>query len=743
MNENPELWKVAQKIEGLICRIGEHAGGIIFVDEPFTNSTALMRVPNEDIVTQFDLHDCEDVSLIKLDMLSIEGLDKIHNCLDLLIKDGRIEDQGSLRATYEKYLGVYNLEREAPAMWDMVCQHKIESLFQMEQPSGIRGIALTQPRSVNDLCVLNSVIRLMAPEKGAEQPLEMWARYRRDITQWYAEMKKYGLSPEEIGWLSKHSAFTDGICESQEGLMSLVQEDRLGGNSLTFADKCRKGLAKKIGSLFDECEKEFYENIKEKRCSEKLAHYVWDVALRVQRGYSFNRSHCLAYSIVALQEMNLAYLYPIVYWNCACLISNSGGTEEVSEDNKGSNYDKMATAIGKMRQAGIKIAPPSVNNSFYNFVPDAQNNQIYFGLSGLINVGQEIIENIINNRPYYSIKDFYNRVAPGKQAMISLIKAGAFDELDDRKFAMAWYIWETCDKKSRLTLQNMPTLINRGMIPQDTQEQITALRIYEFNRYLKKVCKQGDYYILDERAISFLNEMNYDSLILIRCNIAYINPKDWDKIYQKWMDVFRNWIKGNTQNILTALNYNIFMDDWKKYALGSYSKWEMDSMCFYYHEHELKDINAGKYGIGDFFKMPEDPIIDRTFERGGKEVKMFEIKKICGTCIAKNKTKSSVSLLTTTGVVTVKFNKEYFSMFDRQISEPQPDGTKKVIEKSWFNRGSMIMIQGYRRGDEFVSKKYASTGGHQLYKIISIDKNGDVVLQEERSKGVLEEDETV
>ena len=53
------------------------------------------------------------------------------------------------------------------------------------------------------------------------------------------------------------------------------------------------------------------------------------------------------------------------------------------------------------------------------------------------------------------------------------------------------------------------------------------------------------------------------------------------------------------------------------------------------------------------------------------------------------------------------------------------------------------MIQGYRRGDEFVSKKYASTGGHQLYKIISIDKNGDVVLQEERSKGVLEEDETV
>lgn len=62
MNNYPELWKVAQKIENLICRVGEHAGGVIFVDKPFTESTALMRVPNGDIVTQFDLHDAENVS---------------------------------------------------------------------------------------------------------------------------------------------------------------------------------------------------------------------------------------------------------------------------------------------------------------------------------------------------------------------------------------------------------------------------------------------------------------------------------------------------------------------------------------------------------------------------------------------------------------------------------------------------------------------------------------------------------
>ena len=64
MNEYPELWKVAQRIENIVCRMGEHAGGVIFVDEPFENSTALMRVPNGDLVTQFDLHDSESCSQI-------------------------------------------------------------------------------------------------------------------------------------------------------------------------------------------------------------------------------------------------------------------------------------------------------------------------------------------------------------------------------------------------------------------------------------------------------------------------------------------------------------------------------------------------------------------------------------------------------------------------------------------------------------------------------------------------------
>jgi DNA polymerase-3 subunit alpha len=116
------------------------------------------------------------------------------------------------------------------------------------------------------------------------------------------------------------------------------------------------------------------------------------------------------------------------------------------------------------------------------------------------------------------------------------------------------------------------------------------------------------------------------------------------------------------------------------------------------------------------------------------------LNKICGTCIAKDKTKSTVTLLTTSGVVTVKFRKEYFAMFDKQISERYADGTKKVVEKSWFNRGNMILVQGIRSGDNFIPKKYASSGGHQLYKINEII-DGDLVLQTERYQGGFVEDE--
>ena len=434
----------------------------------------------------------------------------------------------------------------------------------------------------------------------------------------------------------------------------------------------------------------------------------------------------------------MATAFNPIYWNTACLIVNSGATDEDSGTN--TDYSKIAKAIGDIRKAGINVSLANINRSEFGFAPDVENNRILFGLKGLLNVGDDVVNAIIENRPYVSPRDFLNRVNPGRQAMISLIKGGAFDEMMDRKTCMGWYLWETCDKKKRITLQNMGGLIKHNLLP-ISSEYVLPRRVYEFNRYLKAICKgDNNYYKLDERAINFLMEIDCESYLESDNINWYIGIKAWDKIYQTYMDIFRTWISNNKEKILNSLNEKIFQEDWNKYAKGNLSSWEMEVLCFYYHDHELINVNQNKYGFVDFFNLPEEPIVEKTFKKGDKEIPIFKLFKICGTCIAKNKTKSTVSLLTTTGVVEVKFRKDYFSTFDKQISEKNPDGTKSIKEKSWFNRGNMIVVMGIRSGDNFLPKKYASSVGHQLYKIEEIIDGTDLRLTSERYQGEMEDD---
>lgn len=239
-----EVWEVAQKIEGLVSGVGQHAGGVILSPSDMVNYTALMRSSSGDVITQFDLHKAEDAGLIKWDVLAIDACQKIHTCLDLLLEDGRIEWQGSLKATYEKYLGAYNIERENPEIWDMICQHKIMSLFQMEKQTGWQCIELGQPRSLREMAALNSVMRLMPPNPEDETPLERYSRFNKDITLWYKEMDEYGLTKKEQEVVKKYALSSHGLLPNQEDFMKIVQDPEIGGFDLLYADKLRKSIAK-------------------------------------------------------------------------------------------------------------------------------------------------------------------------------------------------------------------------------------------------------------------------------------------------------------------------------------------------------------------------------------------------------------------------------------------------------------------------------------------------------------------
>ena len=198
------------------------------------------------------------------------------------------------------------------------------------------------------------------------------------------------------------------------------------------------------------------------------------------------------------------------------------------------------------------------------------------------------------------------------------------------------------------------------------------------------------------------------------------------------MEIAKVWLKENEEKVLKEYNYLLFKEMWDKYAKGSTSAWEMESLCFYYGRPELADVNFLKYGISDFFDMPTEPEVDYYFKRNGKDIPIYKTYKIIGTVISKNDSRSSISLLTTSGVVNVKFTKEYYAMFNRQISEPQEDGTKKVMEKGWFTRGTKVMCTGFRRDDMFVTKTYTHTPTHQLYKITNVDDKGNMELAHER-----------
>ena len=775
MSENyPELWNVAHAVEGLICGSGVHAGGVIFVDEPFTESAALMRAPDGTICTQFELHDAEAASLIKYDALSVEAMDKIHNCIDLLCDYGYAERKATLKETYESIIGIYNIERDDPKMWEMVWNHKIQSLFQMEKQSGIQGIALLHPTSVDDLATLNSVIRLMAQERGGEMPTNKLARFKRNPKLWDEEMERWGLTEEERAILHKELDTSYGICESQEGFMQLVQSPECGGFNLTWADRLRKSIAKKNPKEFDQLTEEYYQNMKDKGLSKNLCDYVWKVLVAYSRGYGFNKSHTLAYSLIALQEMNLAYKYPIIFWNCACLINDAGGNElEDDEDNveikeveniweneiesfyeedddeddddeeeiiekkkkkqKKINYGKIASAIGKMKTAGIQVSPPDINYSGYTFSPDPNKNLIRYGLSGITGLGDDAIKDIIINRPYSSVNELIEKVKLKKPQVINLIKAGAFDEYGDRFEIMQDYISKICDAKKRVTLQNMQMMINFNMIPQEYDFQV---KVYNFNKYLKKFkMEENKYYGIDNISMYFFgNNFDIDMLFpttetesgfMIKCD-------KWDAIYQKQMDIIRPWVKKNAEKLLKELNDHLMAETWNKYCKGSLSKWEMESTSCYFGEHELNDVEDDLYNFEDFTDLPSTPDIENVLLIKGKQIPIFRLSRIIGTVLDRDKNKRMVTLLTKSGVVTVKIYGDAFTHYDRQISERGADGKKHVVEKSWFHRGNKIIVTGIKQEDGFLAKKYSRTPYHLVELITNIHNDGTIETRGER-----------
>lgn len=754
VNKEPKLWELATRIEGLITRLGIHAAGVIALNDKLTENNSLMRTSKNVPVSAFNLEDSEYLGGLKYDFLTINALDKIRTTLNLLLEDNVIEWQGNLRDTYNKYLLPINLEYDDPAMWSLAADGKIVELFQFDTPVGAQAIKSIRPTNIAEMSIANSVMRLMKQPDATEMPSETYVRYKNNNHAWFEELDRYLLTKEEVDLIKTYLLPLSGVADSQESVMMMVMDPHIANFTVTEANALRKAIAKKKKDILEEVKQLFFSKGSEAGSSNNLLHYIWEVQIGRQIGYSFSTLHTLGYSTIALQEMNLAYCYPTIYWNTACLSVNAGGFEdedytnlvdddiiEVIEENdkrSGSKmqYGKIASAISKF-SSYTNIELPDINEAGFGFKPNVQKNSIMFGLKGIARIGKDLLYHIMEHRPYTSLDDFIGKMQIdgrkliSKDRIVNLIKAGAFDRIEkkSRTEIMKEFLYATADLKTKLTSSNLNMLIEADLLPRELEfEQ----RVYKFNKYITKNKINHTYFIVDDIAMEFYEEAGLDPRLVktIEHNgsrYEVIKQKDWKEAYKDYFESLKEYVSYNHDVLLGQLNTHAYENEYIKYANGNELRWELDALNFYHSGHELSDLQIGDMRLSKIEDLRDNPV-KGYWVFGGKTVPEYELSHIVGTVLDSDKVRHVVTFSTPSGVINVKLYNRQFSLYDRVIFNTE-DEHKHVEEDSFLTKGTFLLMTGIKRGDVFVPKVYKKDHIKPVYKIL---------LQEDGSYELLE-----
>ena len=757
LRKYPGLFEMVEKIEGLPTNVSIHASAVYIFKHGYIEHNSLMRAPNGTKITCWNMHDSDDCSALKLDLLRTDAESKIMKAMELLIADHQIEWQGSLRATYNKYVHPDVLEYKDPKMWEAAYKGRIPNLFQMDTAVGMIGITKMKPVSVEELATVNGLIRLTA-DAGEESSVDRYERFKSDISQWYKEMDDAGLTKQEQEILKKHVGASYGLCYNQEAFMMMLMDPQISNFSLKDADKGRKILSKKKVNEIAGFKEKFLTS--DTGASSIFKQYVWDKMIAPQMKYSFNLAHGIGYSLIGLQEMNLACRFNPLYWACACLCCNSGsssaefneeeGEEEIVEETSeieeqddqqasktrhvAPNYTKISKALSDAQLQGVEIELPDINKSVADFIPDLSTNSILYGLLAVSVVNQDLFDRIIENRPFSTMSEFIEKVKPTNVQMIGLIKAGCFDNMikQNRKTIMEMYLNYLADRdislKDKLTITNLKQALEMGITFPGFENDI---RMFKYKQYIQKHQKNAAlkrYELTEDSTIRFFNVFVKPYLSLTKSEYGNIpegimmKETAFDKVFKAQMEKLMNYLNSpEGLQLFYTTQQNMYKEEIrKKYCLGSIAQWEMEVVNYYHEPHELKNVNTSNYNISDF----------NTLEDGGT------ITALAGTVIGTENNKHIVNLLTTTGVVAVKFYANNYVLYNQKISVKDPVTNKKtVIDDSWFKRGNKIIVYGVRRENMFISKTDRSTGYSRTVGLINyVRPDGSLDLSYKRKK---------
>lgn len=746
LKKYPHVQEVALALEGLITNRGTHAAGVIVCNEPYTQYIAAMRSADGTLETCYDLWDAEAAGCIKFDMLTVAAADKIHKTMDYLLEHNKITWEGSLKATYYKWIHPDVLNYTDHKMWAIL--PSIYSVFQFDTPISSKALGATKPQSVMDLSAANSLLRLM-PDGADETPIDRYIRYKNNYQEWIDDTVAFGLNDEECECLWEYLADAYGLADSQEKIMRLSMDKRVSRYTLKEANKLRKSIAKKDEKLQAEAKAQFFEYGRKLGTREVFLDYIWNVVFAASMGYSFSQLHSYSYSIIALQELNLNWFYPRVYWNCACLSVEASGINEDGESGGSTDYGEVAKAIYKMKQSNIEVAPPSINDSELDFTPREKDNTILFGLAGIAKINTDIANQIISNRPYSSFKDFYVKNSYDgslitNSKFVTLIKAGCFDEFESNRIkVMKQYVLYSHTMKTNLTLANLDEAIKIGCnIPKSMLSPI---------RFKKYVCsKQFLYgqhpqfrskklYWLDNKALKYFNKNCINELVenqdyFYQDDMILVVDTSLDKLFKPVMDSLKIFL--NTQDFIKEFNRQSMRTRYQELVGNDedVNMWSFSTCSFFSHNHYLANIDYNKYNISSFDELPDEPVF--TLKTWGKRsYRQYELYQITGVILDKNDNSHFITILDfNNNVVNVKMDNGLYAKYKAQISE-NINGKKKVLEKSWFQRGTPLIVAGYKMGEnDFKVKTYKnSVFNKKITRILSIDnETGEVVTQSYR-----------
>jgi len=394
------LIDLAKKLEGVARHASTHACGVVISDHPLTDLIPLQHPTQDDenIITQYEMHSIESLGLLKMDFLGLKNLTIIEDTLTRIYV---------LRNKLK--IDLENIPLNDEKTFKLLQKAFTTSVFQLESDGMKRYLKQLKPSEFEDIVAM---VALYRPGPIQFIPEYIERKHKRKNIQY--------LHPKLKPILEK----TQGICIYQEQLMQIARD--LAGFSLAQADVLRKAIGKKIKSLFDEQEEKFIKGMINNGIDKNVAVKLWQWVLPFAQ-YGFNRSHSAAYATIAYQTAYLKAHYPVEFM-AAVLTSEK------------TDIERIALLIEECKRMKIEVLPPNINESLKNFtVVGEKNDKIRFGLLAIKNVGENVIDIIAEERKnkgrFSSIGDFLKRVNSkdlNKKSLESLIKAGAFDEFEER-----------------------------------------------------------------------------------------------------------------------------------------------------------------------------------------------------------------------------------------------------------------------------------------------------------------------